>query len=183
MSSSLKIIIPVLIVLILVAAGIYAIYKAQSTSTSITALASASPIATGFPTASQTPEPASKQQNQNTSSTQTQPKTGPHDGLEIKNEGIQVDSPTQATQVTSPLKVTGRANVTSQKVNIEVIDANGNILGRGQASACVGLDACPFEASIIFSKPTTSQGTIKLYSPSTVDSSQTYITTISVTFN
>jgi len=179
--SSLKIIIPILLVLILAAAGVYSIYKTQTADTPITAIASASPIATGFPTQSPSSKPAIAQ-NQNTANAQNQPATGPEDGLEIKNEGIQINSPAQSTAISSPAKITGKANVTSQKVTILVLDTNGNLLGQGQASACVGLDACPFEASITFTKPTTTTGKIVLYAPSQIDNSPTYATSIPVTF-
>lgn len=171
--SSLKIIIPILIVFILIGAGAYSIYRAQ------TAIEITDTTQNSFPS----PSPSSSPNVQGAKNPPAnQPATGPEDELGIKNIGIQLTSPEPQTKINSPVQVTGTANVTSQTVHIAILDSNGSILGQGQATACVGLDACPFKASIKFNSPQTQTGSVEVYSPSTLDSSKTFLQSIPVSF-
>jgi len=155
--------------------GVYTIYKSQTRN-------SLEPIfqqdsQNSFPSATSSATP----NIQGVNIPPNQPDTGSSE-LEIKNAGIKLSTPTSGEQISSPVKVTGTANVTSQTVIIKVFDSNGNILGQGRSSACVGLDACPFEATITFQHPTAGNGSVEIYSPSTIDSSATYLQTIPVIF-
>lgn len=174
--TSLKWIIPILIVAILVGAGVWAIYKAQTSTINIETSTEETPKS-GFGQAT----PSATPKVQGATPPPNQPSTG-SDELEIKNAGIQITNPTNGQLIASPIKITGTANVTSQIVIIRIKDPNGTTLGQGQATACVGLDACPFEALITFSAPSGKSGQVEVYSPSTIDNSPTYLQTIPVTF-
>lgn len=176
--NSLKWVIPILIVAILVGAGAWAIYKAQIAKEEISPIESPNINFPGAKEASPTPQ----LQVQSTTPPVNQPATGQENGLEITNIGIRIISPQPNVKITSPVKVTGMANVTSQRVVIQIKDANGDILGQGHATACLDLDACAFQASILFSNSQTTTGQIEAYSPSTIDNSATYLQSIPVTF-
>lgn len=172
---SLKWIIPIVIVTILLGAGVYTIYRTQTAVEQI--LPTQSPR-NNFPTQEASPS----LQVKGIAPPNNQPATGPEDGLEVKNVGIKVENLNSNVKISSPLTIKGTANVTSQTVIVSVKDANGKILGTGQATACIGLDACDFQTQIAFSNPTTSAGFVEVYSPSTIDSSPTFLQTIPITF-
>lgn len=111
----------------------------------------------------------------------TQPEAGSNT-VEVKNIGITVDSPKSGDLIMSPVKVAGHANVFEGNVVIEIIDANGAVLGSGTATACMDVDACPFEASVSFKGAQTASGTVEVYSPSAKDGSKQYLQTIPVNF-
>lgn len=180
--SSLKWIIPIVIVAILVGIGAYTIYKAQTGNVEIGEVENEATTSAGFgEITSPSPTPKSSPQTQ-AATVNNQPATGPEDELLVKNAGIQVINPTSGQLISSPLKVSGTANVTSQTVVIKIKTTDGKVLGEGSAQACVGLDACPFEASVVFDKPQTSIGLLEIYSPSTVDNSPTYLQSVPVSF-
>lgn len=174
--NSLKWIIPIIIVAILVGVGIYTIYKSQTDTIDIEKAQETPSTGFGETTPSSSPNVMSANTPQN------QPATGPEDELEIKNIGIKVNNPKVGQKISTPVKVTGTANVTSQNVIIKVLDQNGKVLGQGTAQACVGLDACTFEASITFDNNMNSSGFIETYSPSTINDLKTYESLIPVTF-
>lgn len=176
--SSLKVIIPLVIIFILGVAGVYAIYKSQMPKVTDLVATSANPQAVNFPKNSPAPTPVATPTVQGS---QVQPNTGSND-LEIKNIGITLDMPIANQKISSPQVIRGKANVTSQKVVVQIKDSTGQILGKSQASACVGLDACSFETSIIFSSPLTPAGTVEIFSPSAIDANPTYTTSIAVSF-
>lgn len=174
--NSLKIVIPIIIVAILISAGVYAVYKTQTAQettpgTAQDSFPSASPAVSLNPSVQGTKNPPSNQ-----------PSTGPEDEIGVNNIGIQISTPQNQSTITSPVIVSGRANVTSQLVKITIFDSNGNILGEGQATACVALDACPFSASVPFKTPSTQSGTIEVYSPSMLEGSKTFLQSILVSF-
>lgn len=176
---SLKIIIPAILLFLLIVGGVYTIYQSQVTpkvDLDITNLPT--PPKNNFPqsTASAKPQVVSS------SNVTNQPSTGPGDEIAVQNIGISVNNIKQGQQITSPFTIMGIANVTSQTVTINVRDNNGNILGRGGATACVSITGCNFEASITFQKPLDKAGYIEIYSPSTFDSSPTFLQTIPVIF-
>lgn len=170
--NSLKLIIPIVIIFILLGAGVYTIYKIQTGSP--LELTSRQDF---FPSASASASP----NVQGVTTPPNQPATG-QDELEIKNIGIQLATPTANQQISSPQKVAGIANVTSQTVLIDILDGSGKMLGQGTASACLGLDACQFEASITFTDSHTPTGTVVIYSPNVIDNSPTFVQSIPVKF-
>ena len=177
---SLKFIIPAIIIFVLAISGIYYLYQTQTSSPSsvLNPNASASPIGTTFPQASASAQPSSEPRAMGVNS---QPATGPEDN-QVRNPGITVLGPSRDSKISSATKVYGIANVTSQTVIIEVRDAHGKLLGSGSAQACIGLDACPFSASVVFKNSETASGTILVYSPSQIDSSPTYTQELPVKF-
>lgn len=181
LSKELRIILPAIIVLTLILLGGYYIYS-KITTTSETLL-SASPAPSGFPTANSSP-PQQKAISTQTSPApiaQTQPETGLN-SEDIKNIGIQLSSPQNNSKVASPVRVLGKANVFEGNVQIMIKDSNGKVLGSGSTTACMDVDACPFEAVIAFSKPQTPSGTIAVFSPSPRDGSNDYLQTVNVRF-
>ncbi|MCR4324308.1 MAG: Gmad2 immunoglobulin-like domain-containing protein [Candidatus Curtissbacteria bacterium] len=112
----------------------------------------------------------------------SQPATG-SDTQEVRNVGITVNLPLSKSVVSSPVKVSGQANVFEGNVQIRVKDAKGNILGLGSATACMDYDACPFEASVVFEPSTTSTGTVEVFSPSGHDGSSQHLQIVHIKFN
>src|SRR3990167_11017779 len=80
------------------------------------------------------------------------------------NLGVEITAPNGKSQVSSPVKIKGLANVPEESVIVEIKDNNGNVLGKSQASACFDSKPCPFEASIVFESSTGDWGTIEAYS-------------------
>lgn len=109
-----------------------------------------------------------------------QPAAG-SDTISVKNIGIFVDLPRASSIITSPIHISGRANVLDGKVEIAIKDSAGEILGQGSAVACLGYDACPFETEVAFNRPKTDTGSVEVYNPS-FDSSQKYLQSIPVSF-
>lgn len=171
-----KIILPILVVMAFVIAGVFQVYKSQNILKKNTQPESSpSPSAEKFPTALESP-------NATTSSVlaQSQPATG-SDTLQIQNIGIFVDLPQPYTKVESPLKIAGRANVLGE-IQIDIKNESGKILGTTTANACLGYNSCYFESTIIFNNADSQTGFIEVYNPSTFDSSQQYIQIIPVSF-
>lgn len=165
------------IIFVIALAGAYTIYRNQTNKSLVPTLGenpSPEALATISPSASpsanlQAPPPAE------------QPSSG-SDTVEVKNIGIQVSSPEASSVITSPVNVSGSANVFEGKVVINIKDASGKILGSGSSTACMGYDACPFQTTINFENSTTPAGTIEVYSPSGLDSSPQYLQQILVRF-
>lgn len=121
-----------------------------------------------FPTTEASPPPIQPESGTNTKT--------------VNNLGIVVTEPTENSIISSPVKVSGFANVSEGLVVIRVKDANGSVLGQGTATACMDVNACPFGASISFLKPETELGTVEVLSPSPVDGSPQYLEIINVRF-
>lgn len=173
-TKSLKYIIPVVIAFFLIVFGVFQLYKNKvANQTEASPIPIASPI--GFEVS---PSPTPLVMG---STPKTQPTAG-FDTVEVKNVGIYVDVPITNQKVFNPLRVSGRANVFEGNIQIRVKDANGTILGKGSATACLGTDACPFEVAINFTKPKTSTGTLELYSPNAVDGTEDYLQVIPIRF-
>lgn len=173
MFKDLKLVIPAALIFILALFGIYRLYQVRVAKTEESPTPSPIVAPSGFETF---PPPSVT-----TFPPQTQPASG-SDTVEVKNIGIKLEFPQEGDIITSPIKVTGTANVFEGHVAIRVKDATGKIIGQGLATACMDFDACPFEASIVFTKPNTSSGSVEVYSPSGLDGSQQYLQTISVSF-
>lgn len=139
------------------------------------AVQSPSPKASGFKAITTTPTPTPK------SIVSNQPQTG-SDTAEIKNIGVTIENVFSGETITSPITVKGKANVFEGQVILEIKDYNGNVLGKSTATACMGLDACPFEATIKFSKSSTPYGTLEAYAPSVKDGSKLYTQSVIVNF-
>lgn len=175
--NNIKIAILLIIIFVLaISAGFYFYQKQIIQKDQILEQPSSSPT-TNFPSpASPTPQ---------VQGTKTAPNSQPETGTntrDVKNIGISVTSPRASTIISSPVLVAGSANVFEGKVIINIKDATGQILGSGQATACMDYDACPFSASINFEKSPTAAGTIEVYNPSGVDGSPRYLQQILVRF-
>jgi hypothetical protein len=115
------------------------------------------------------------------SALQRQPETGPGT-LGIKNIGIFLKSPQSGTKVSSPVNVSGKANVLDGNVEIRVKDANGNLLGFTRTTACLGLDACPFEAEVTIKNSETLTGTVEAYNYSSPNLGNHYFQSVDINF-
>lgn len=84
------------------------------------------------------------------------------------NKDIVVEIPKQNEIVTSPLEVRGKATGSwffEAQFPIEVLDADGNVLGRASARAegeWMTPDLVPFTAHVPFETPLTSNGTVRI---------------------
>ena len=147
-----------LVIIVIVAvgsAGIYWAWQKQQVQTQITPSPAPSPISK-FPSTlgeSKTNGPV--------------PNIQPQAGADTSsvNLGVEITVPYGNSQVSSPVKIKGLANVPEESVIVEITDANGNVLGSSQASACFDSTPCPFEASIIFENPADDFGTLEVRSP------------------
>ena len=163
------------IVLIILFAGAYFIYKNQVINQVSTVKESPFPGALTLPSPSPVTLPAGGEAQVN-----EQPQSG-SDTVEVKNIGIQITSPSGSSVITSPVTVSGSANVLGDIV-INIKDATGNILATSRTPACVAYDACPFEAKINFVASKTQAGTIEVYNPSTADGKPQYLQQILIRF-
>lgn len=163
------------IILIILFAGAFFIYQKQVGNNTPAPEKTPSPETLTLPSPTPNIQPASGPQ------ASQQPESGSNT-LEVKNIGIRVDTPTAASIISSPIAVTGSANVFEGKIVISIKDANGNLLGTGQATACMGYDACPFTTTIDFAKSSTEAGIIEVYNPSGIDGSAKYLQSILVRF-
>lgn len=168
-----------LVVVLIFALAIYGVFKLyQKRVTSQTV--SPTPTPQSFGTL---PSPApSTAPIQAANPPQTLPAAG-SETLEVKNAGIFVSVPKVGQIINSPLFISGTANITSQTVQIIVKNSLGEILGQGQAKACLAIDACPFETSIGFTKTPTPTGTIEIYSINIVNGQEEYLQTIPIIFS
>jgi len=175
-------VIPAIFVFVLAAFGIYQLYKSRVDNSVIMPSPTATPV--GF-FASPSPNintNSSPVLGTNANTPNSQPEAG-FDTQEIKNVGIFVDRPLEGNIIDSPVTVTGKANVFEGNIQIRVLDDYGKILARGSATACMDVDACPFEASVSFPQPSTAKGKIEVFSPSPIgDQAEDYKQIISVLF-
>jgi len=175
--NNLKTVILLVIIFVLAIAGIYYLYQTQvsknenllpypSPATTFDDLVPPSPLAS--PIGISNPP-------------RVQPEAGA-DTLSVNGIGIQVESPQASSVISSPLTVTGNANVFDGKVVIKIIDSDGKVLGKGEAVACMGYNACHFDATISFNSTQSEAGIIQVYNPSGVDGSPKYLQQILVRF-
>ena len=137
-----------------------------------------------------TPSPSSKFKTEATPSaipgTQTTQKTNitsaPSTGNDPENIGINISQPIQGGQITQPTQITGSANVLDSTVNIQIKDANGNILGSAKSTACMAKDACQFSTTIFFTPSSTSTGTIEAFGTSTFANPKPYLQIVNISF-
>jgi hypothetical protein len=78
---------------------------------------------------------------------------------------VVVQEPTAGQRVTSPIHVAGQAMVYEGTVHVEVLDANGNVLGRGFTTASEGAPgAGDFAADIAFDPPAVEvEGLVRMF--------------------
>lgn len=193
-----NIIIASIIIVILIALGIFLLYQRLVADNNTSELAaspspigsprgfastpatpSGSPRVTPTPTGSPSPTGSPRPTMSPSPTPQGQPATG--DGDNLKNAGIVIDQPTTGNKVGSSVVVKGKANVFDGKVYLKVKDANGNTLGQTTAFGCMGFDACPFEGTISVN-PSTSTGYIEASGTSPNGNGQTYLQTVAITF-
>ena len=147
-----------LVIIILVAvgsAGIYWAWQKQKLETQITPSPTPSPISK-FPS-------TLGESKANGPVPNVQPQAGA-DTASV-NLGVEITVPYGNSQVSSPVKIKGLANVPEESVIVEIKDNNGNVLGKSQASACFDSKPCPFEASIVFESSASDFGTLEVHSP------------------
>lgn len=173
MFRDLKIIIPAALIFLLAIFGIYRLYQVR--------VAQPQESPTPSPIASPSEFETFPSQTVTTTPPQTQPESGSNT-VEVKNIGIILTSPQNGDLISSPVTIKGRANVFEGHVAIRVKDATGKILGQGFATACMDIDACPFVASIPFTKPTTPTGTVEAFSLSPMDGSEEYLQSVPIRF-
>ncbi|OGD86988.1 hypothetical protein A2870_04425 [Candidatus Curtissbacteria bacterium RIFCSPHIGHO2_01_FULL_41_11] len=173
---SLKLVLPLVIAFLLVVFGVFQLFK----KTVINQTSEATPIPISTPTSNFEVPPSPTPQVMGTTPL-SQPAAGT-DTVEIKNIGIYVDAPKTNQKVISPLQIEGFANVTNGIVQIRIKDSGGNILGTGDAKACLGTDACPFKTSFIFTKSKTPEGTLELYSLNSTTGAEDYLQIIPIKF-
>ncbi len=171
----------VIAVMVLLTFGAFKIYQARTKKPTSIALQTPSP-ASSAKTNAQLPSPSSVASpspvlGTNTASPQSLPASGSQT-QEVSNAGISTISPVQGQKITSPIQVTGMANVLGD-LQITIKDSNGNVLGQGSAKACLGTNACPFAATVDFSKAQTKTGAIEISAP---QDSSNYAQVISIAF-
>lgn len=163
-----------IIIFVIAVASAFYIYKRQTLNNKITDF---EPLPSpGFTFSSPSPSPVSATQVPG-----QQPASG-SDTIEIKNEGIKIFNPAASSQIASPIIVSGIANVFEGKVQINIKDSGGKILGSAQATACMGYDACTFATTVNFESSTTQAGILEVYNPSGVDGSPNYLQQILIRF-
>ena len=146
-----------LVIIILVAigsAGIYWAWQKQKVLTQVTPSPAPSPIS-NFP--------STLGESTNGNVPNVQPQAGA-DTASV-NLGVEITVPYDKSQVSSPVKIKGLANVPEESVIVEIRNANGKVLGKSKASACFDSTPCPFEASIVFENPAGDFGTLEVHSP------------------
>ena len=133
-----------------------------------------SPVS-GFEIASPTPQ-ALGQAN----APAVQPESGSNT-LEEKNIRIFIENPAPSSLISSPLKISGLTNLTSGIIMAQVKDANGQLLGQNQTSACTTSDSCSFQTEIVLVSPQTQSGLVEVFNL-TEDNSEAYRQSTSVRF-
>lgn len=147
-----------LVIIILVAvgsAGIYWAWQKQKLETQITPSPTPSPISK-FPS-------TLGESKANGPVPNVQPQAGV-DTASV-NLGVEITAPYGKSQISSPVKIKGLANIPEESVVVEIKDANGKVLGESYASACFDSHPCPFEASIVFESSAGDWGTLEVHSP------------------
>ena len=172
--------IPVVLILLLAVFGLFQLYRSRVKPKSIpTPAPIASPPVGFFATPIPSPSPSPVL---GTNTPSTQPSAG-SDTVDIKDIGIFLEKPQINSSIKSPVTVSGKANVFEGHLLIRIKDLNGNVIGNGSATACMGAEACAFETKVNYSNPQTPTGIIEVFSPSPVgDGSEDYKQSIIVRF-
>lgn len=155
MRNSLIIALVIIILVVAGGAGIYLVWQKQKLKTQLIPSPAPSPIS-NFPS-------TLGKSTTNGPVPDVQPQAGTDTAFLTLD--IEITAPQDKSQISSPVKVKGLANVPEESVIVEIKDNNGNVLGSAAASACFDSHPCPFEASVIFENNTTESGTLEVHSP------------------
>jgi hypothetical protein len=157
-----------IIIFVIAALAIIGAYYLSKRQTAI--VPEPSPTSTpteGFPTI-QTSPPA------------TQPDSG-SDTLDTDNVTLILIEPYDQTKISSPVKISGFANVTESPITLNIKDANGKILGTGSPESCQDQNGCFFETEVKFQQSETAAGTI-VATTSSDDQKEKSLQTVAVNF-
>jgi hypothetical protein len=190
--NNLKTAILLIVIFVLAVAGFYYFYLKQISKSQNLSLPPFESPKANFPSATASASPNSKTQSigeeikqpGTVAGTSTFPASQPETGIgqtQITGAGIVIQTPLAQTEITSPVMVSGLANVPTNLI-VEVKDATGQVLGIRKTSACFGYQACTFSVSIVFTNPNISSGQITVYNPSLSNNSPEYLTSVNVTF-
>lgn len=107
------------------------------------------------------------------------------DNYEAQTPPILVETPAPFDAVTSPLTMSGTANVFEATLNYELVDADGNVLvPEGFATATCGTGCRgTWEAQLEFEAEPGTTGTLRVYEISAKDGSRTNVVEIPVSFD
>ena len=94
---------------------------------------------------------------------------------------IFIDSPAMGQTVTSPLTVTGLANVFEGQFSVQVTDATGSVLARAPGMASMG-EFSPFTVTLSFTAPAQGAGTVTGYDNSPKDGTRIDVYDVPVLF-
>jgi hypothetical protein len=166
-----------IVLILLVTAGIYVYQKSIKTIADRNASTLSSPSPAEKFKALSSPTPVASPTNKTTNVAIT-----PSTGVDPQNVGITVNSPQIQNKVMSPVTIKGSANVLDSTVNLRILDANGDVLGTSQTTACMAQDACPFSATFNFSASSTPTGIIQTFGNPTSDNPVPYLQSIEVSF-
>ena len=155
MRNNLIVALVIIVIVAIGSAGIYWTWQKQKIQSQITPSPTPSPISK-FPSTlgeSKTNGPV--------------PNIQPQAGADTTsvNLGVEITVPYGNSQVSSPVKIKGLANVPEESVIVEITDANGKVLGKSSASTCFDSHPCPFEASVVFESSAGNFGTLEVHSP------------------
>ncbi|MES2436641.1 MAG: Gmad2 immunoglobulin-like domain-containing protein [Patescibacteria group bacterium] len=118
------------------------------------------PIMESYPSRCSTPDGKTYTQNVSTSTITIATST--------KSSNVRMATPRPEELVKSPLKIAGSARGTwffEASFPVQLVDANGTLIAQGPATAkgeWMTTDFVPFEASLVFTNPTTATGTLIL---------------------
>lgn len=100
----------------------------------------------------------------------------------IGRPAIVVRTPSSGDEVTSPVTISGTADVFEATVNIEILDANGQTLAAGFATATCGTGCRGrYSTSIAFFTQERQAGTINVFEVSAKDGSAINVVSLPVT--
>lgn len=135
---------------------------------------------TATPTATATPRPPTPIPTRTPTPSPTPSPTAT--ATPVREAEIKVTSPTDYAEVTSPLRVTGRARVFEAVVQIRLKDAQGQELAKKTAQARYGAPEWgDFSAELSFTPPATAQeGRLEVFSLSPRDGSEINLVTVPV---
>ncbi|HWL64650.1 MAG TPA: Gmad2 immunoglobulin-like domain-containing protein [Actinomycetota bacterium] len=108
----------------------------------------------------------------------TPPKSVP----ESKRAPIEVTSPAQGDEVTSPLIVTGTANVFEATVSYQLVDGSGNEITKGFTTASCGTGCRgDYSKKIRFTVDEPTEATLEVFESSAEDGTALHVVRVSLT--
>lgn len=85
---------------------------------------------------------------------------------------ILVEAPWPGDEIGNPVTISGQALVFEGTVSIRIKDVNGTVLASTFAQAASGVELSEFSKSVSYTNPTTSSGTVEVFSISAKDGSE-----------